>query len=111
MEGRDTTQETKDPLVRIAEALEKLARDPEVEIEVGPPVCPACGKLNPTVRVPDQAGGQGPMSEILVSGVCMECGSPLYVVIESYSVHQSPTTAAAEIEARTKAGLFSVEDQ
>src|SRR3954466_11811574 len=93
------TTETKDPLVRIADALEKLAADPEVEIEVGPPVCPSCGKLNPTVALADQEGGQGPMAEIIVNGYCTHCGATFYIVIESYSVHQSVTTAGEEIEA------------
>ena len=111
MEGREITQEEKDPLVRMAEALEKLASDPEVEIEVGPPVCPSCGKINPTVKLPDQEGGQGPMAEIVVNGACMECGSPFFIVIESFSVHRTVGTAGEEIEARKKAGMFSVEDQ
>lgn len=110
MEGRESTEE-KDPLVRIADALEKLASDPEVEIEVGPPVCPSCGKLNPTVVLPSQEGGQGPMAEIIVNGHCAHCGSPFYIVIESYSMHKTPTTAGEEIEARKRAGMFHVEDQ
>jgi hypothetical protein len=110
MEAAGITSETKDPLVRIAEAVEKLAAEPEVEIEVGPPVCPSCGKINPTVELPNQEGGQGPMAEIIVNGFCTHCGRSFYIVIESFSVHQSVTTAGEEIEARKKAGMFSVED-
>lgn len=106
----DENTETKDPLVRIAEALEKLATDPEVEIEVGPPVCPSCGKLNPDVSLPEQEGGQGPMAEIIVNGACMNCGTPFYIVIESYSMHLKSSTATAEIEARRKAGLFTYDE-
>lgn len=110
-EGREVTQEEKDPLVRIAEAVEKLAADPEVEIEIGPPICPSCGKLNPKVVLPPQEGGQGPMAEMIVNGHCAECGSPFYIVIESYSVHKSVVTAGEEIKARAKAGMFKYEDQ
>lgn len=105
-----TSEEEKDPLVRIADALEKLAADPEVEIEVGPPICPSCGKLNPTVALGPQEGGQGPMAEIIVDGYCIHCGATFFIVIESFSVHQSITTAGEELEARKKAGMFNVED-
>jgi hypothetical protein len=107
-EIKETTEE-KDPLVRIAEAVEKLAADPEVEIEVGPPVCPSCGKLNPSVTLPAQEGGQGLMSEIIVNGHCNECGAPFFIVIESYSLHMMSSTAVSEINARTKAGMFTDE--
>lgn len=110
MEGRESTEE-KDPLVRIADALEKLAADPEVEIEVGPPVCPSCGKLNPTVVLPTQEGGQGPMAEIVVSGSCAHCGMPFFIVIESFSMHKTSKTAIEEIQARKKAGMFTLEGE
>lgn len=110
MEEAGVTSQEKDPLVRIADALEKLAADPEVEIEVGPPVCPSCGKLNPTVALADQEGGQGPMAEIVVNGYCIHCGHAFYIVIESFSVHQTVVTAGEEIEARKKAGMFNVEN-
>lgn len=110
MEGREVTSQEENPLVsaavRIADALEKLAADPEVEIEVGPPVCPSCGVLNPTVVLPAQEGGQGPMAEIIINCHCAQCGSPIYVVIESFSPHRSSITAKTEIETRKAAGLF-----
>jgi hypothetical protein len=105
MEGG--TEITKEPLERIADALEKLASDPEIEMEVGPPICPSCGKLNPTMVLPPQEGGRGPMAELIVDGACGHCGMNIFIVIESYSVHKTGQTAAHEIEARREAGVFS----
>lgn len=111
MGGEENTDQV-NPLVRIAKALETIAKGPEVEVEVSPPVCPSCGALNPTVVLPSQEAGQGPMAEIVVNGHCNECGSPFYIVIESYSMHKSVQTASEEIEARKRAGFFTYgEDQ
>ena len=35
----------------ISDSLEKMASDPQVEIEAGPALCPNCGQFNPTVTV------------------------------------------------------------
>lgn len=105
-EGREEEIPSKDPLVRMAEALEKLASDPEVEIEVGPPICPSCGKLNPVMSLPPQEGAEGRMAELIINGQCGECGKPIYVVIESYSVHNSSLSAINEIQERKGAGFF-----
>lgn len=95
-----------DVLTRIAEAVEKLAVDPEVEIEASPPLCPSCGTLNPRMQLPPQEGGSGLMSEVVVTGICGVCNQTLFIVIESYSVHQEFRTAKEEIENKRRAGLF-----
>lgn len=93
---------------RIASALEKLAADPEVEIEAGPPLCPACGKFDPEIILPEQESARGPMSQLVVEGTCGECGHKVFIIIESYSVHQSRMTAVNEIKEREKGGFFDV---
>lgn len=103
LEGKETIN----PLERIANALEKLAADPEVEIEVGPPICPHCGKLDPIVQLAEQEASRGPMSQLIVDGVCTECGHQLFIVIESYSVHRNRTTAGSEINERDRIGFFN----
>lgn len=93
-------------LNRIAVAVEKLGEEQQIEIEAGPPVCPTCGKLDPQVVLSEQGAASGPMSQIIVDGDCKECGSHLFIVIESYSVHQSRQTAITEIQERDALGFF-----
>ena len=93
-------------LDRIANAVEALAVDPEIEIKAGPPVCPSCNAFDPNVVLAYQEGGTGPMSQIVVNGQCEQCHMPLFIVIESYSVHKGPETAIGEIKEREKAGFF-----
>lgn len=94
---------------RIADALEKLASDPEVEIEAGPPLCPSCGKMNPDIILAPTESARGPMSQIVVEGQCGNCHHPIYVAIESYSCHRAKETLKAEIEARETAGVWNNE--
>jgi hypothetical protein len=94
-------------LDRIALGIEKLAADPEVEIEVGPPICPQCGKFNPEILLDPTESARGPMSEVVVTGTCVHCNAYIYIVIESYSVHRSRHTAITEIQEREKAGFFN----
>lgn len=90
---------------RMANALEKLTTDPEIEIEAGPPICPHCGQFDPTVRVAEGGGG-GPLSEFVLIAACDNCKKMMYVLTESYSVHRVPETAKAEIDERRKVGFF-----
>lgn len=103
-DGTDSVAKT--PLERIADALEKLTTDPEVEIEMGPPLCPSCGKLNPVVELQPDVGGRGPMLEIVLHATCTHCDSALVIGIESFSVHQTIETLKEEIEAR-RAGYIA----
>lgn len=107
--GREFERMAKDGMTmlgRIAEAVEKMASDPQIEIEAGPPVCPSCGKLDPRVVFSEQEAASGPMSQIVVDGDCEACGRQLFIVIESYSVHKSRETAIAEILERDNLGFF-----
>lgn len=87
-------------LNRIADAVEKMASDPEIEIEGGPPICANCGVMNPEVIIPEQEAGRGPLAEISIEATCTHCGSLLIAVPESYSMHKSRETAIAEITAK-----------
>lgn len=86
-------------LERIAVGVEKMGADPVIEIEVGPPMCPTCGNVNPKVNLPSQEGGWGRLAEMLIEVQC-ECGSSLYVAIESYSCHALRQSAVDEVRAR-----------
>lgn len=102
MEGRTLEQF----LERIASGIEKLAADPQIEIEAGPPVCPTCGELDPMVMLLAQDQASGPLSQLINEVVCVKCQAPIYVVTESYSCHQSMQTARTEIEERTELDFF-----
>lgn len=88
-------------LERIAVGVEKMGADPVIEIEVGPPICPTCGVVNPKVTVPTEEGGLGRLAEILINAQC-ECGAAIFAAIESYSCHAQRQSAVDEIRARIK---------
>lgn len=106
-EGRELLEQIGGFGERIASALEKLTEDPQIEIEAGPPMCPNCGKFDPEILLPTQEAARGKMSELIVDGNCVECGSPIFIITESYSVHKSRQTAIEEIKQRTEAGFFT----
>lgn len=93
MEGRE-------PLDRIADALEKMAADPIIEYESGPPVCPHCGAFDPKITLPAHDEMVGPLSEFVIRAVAGCCGEVLFGVVESYSMHRTIDGAKSEIEAR-----------
>ena len=90
-------------LERIAVATERMASDPEIEIESGPPICPHCGTMNPDVMVPAQEAGRGPLAEIAIEATCLFCAKTLFVVIDSYSMHSQRDAAIQEMKERAVA--------
>jgi hypothetical protein len=85
---------------RGVEALEKIASDPVIEYETGPPICPHCGHYDPEIATPATDGLHGLLSELAISALCMNCERTFVVVIESYSMHRTPDTAIVEIKER-----------
>jgi len=70
-------------LERIAVGIEKLGDEPEFEIPTAPPVCPHCGKLNPTIKTDDSAG-TGPMGDIFMEVTCMNCSHSWFAVPQGW---------------------------
>lgn len=66
-------------LGRIATACERMAEDPVIQMETGPPVCPHCDKLDPVIRV-EESGGTGQMSEFIIKAQCQSCGNIFYAI-------------------------------
>jgi len=64
-------------LERAAVALERLAEDPVIQMETGPPVCPHCEKMNPMVRV-EESNAQGPLGEFVIQAHCVNCNHVFY---------------------------------
>lgn len=93
-------------LERLAEGVEALAAEQEVEIKSLPPVCPHCGAFDPRVTIAPQEGGEGKMSEIVVDARCNACGNRVFIVIDSYSTHREVETVAMELSERERAGYF-----
>jgi hypothetical protein len=85
---------------RLVIATERMAADPEIEIEGGPPICPGCGKMNPVVELPEQQAGRGPLAEIAIEATCTHCGGLVIAIPESYSMHRVREQAIAEIKAK-----------
>lgn len=87
-------------LTRGVDALEKLASDPIVEYEAGPPMCPHCGAFDPEVEIPAHDGVGGPLSQFVSPAMCKNCNNVMFFIVESYSMHRDRDTAIAEIKER-----------
>jgi hypothetical protein len=83
----------------MATALEKLASDPTVEVEFGPPICPHCGIFNPEVFI-ETTGGEGRLADFVIEARCLACHEVMYATVESYSMHRETVTVKREIETR-----------
>jgi len=77
-------------------ALETLAKDPVVEIEAGPPVCPACGVFNPEISVRER-DGSGPMFEYLIRAGCNSCGQSFYALPQVWQTFMRREEVEAEL--------------
>jgi hypothetical protein len=86
-------------LERIAKGIEKLAEDPIVEMEVGPPVCPHCDRLNPRIATHEQ-GGTGQLYEMFVAMRCEECGGDFYGVPVQWEMHTDTETLRHALQER-----------
>jgi hypothetical protein len=71
--------ETKGLLQRGVVALEKLADEPTIDIEVAPPVCPHCGLTDPTVRV-NEHEASGKLSGFVIQCHCLHCNGLFYSI-------------------------------
>jgi len=92
-------REDKQLLRRAVTALEKLAEDPILEIEGGPPICPNCHTMNPVV-VTEVQSGQGPLSEFAIALECTSCGSSFFAVPLEWALFTTYQEAEEEIEKR-----------
>jgi hypothetical protein len=86
-------------LERCAVALEHLAKDPVVEIEAGPPVCPACGLFNPEISVQEKAA-HGPIFEYMLQATCISCGQRFYAVPEVWRMFLRREEVELEMQER-----------
>jgi hypothetical protein len=85
------------------ELMRRAVKAPILEMEVGPPVCPHCQRVNPTVRT-EQHDAMGPLFEYAVALYCMECENKFYGVPVEWSMHQDVSTLTYELEGRKSSG-------
>jgi len=86
---------------RGVKALEKLAEDPVIQIEGGPPVCPHCNTLNPQVSVHEN-DGEGPLALFLLDPKCENCGKTFYAVPLEWAIFEAREEAEQEINQRAE---------
>ena len=77
-EIRQVTDRFLSRLDRLTKAVESLAEEPEIQMEIAPPVCPHCGVFNPSVRIPD--GADGPLMDCVLQAECGNCGMTMFAV-------------------------------
>lgn len=83
----------------IASSLEKMASDPEVEIEAGPAFCPHCGTLNPSVEI-SPTEGEGNLLDYVLVAHCKNCQETFFGIVESWSMFTSVAALEADVEER-----------
>jgi hypothetical protein len=92
-------REVLDLLERGVTALEKLGEDPVIEMQTGPPVCPHCERINPTVRTGEDEG-EGPMAGIVYRFQCQHCHKLFYGIPLQWSMCVDLNQAALVIQER-----------
>lgn len=64
-------------LERIGNLIEKAINPEDVQIEIPPPQCPNCKRINPTTLF-DECQLQGPFAEYLLAATCLHCKKVFY---------------------------------
>jgi len=87
-------------------ALEELAKDPVIQVETSPPVCPHCGQMNPVVKV-RESEAEGPLAEFIIRATCLQCGAEFYALPYQMDCVISATDAAELLNERVKSSGFN----
>jgi hypothetical protein len=86
-------------LNRIAVACERMAEDPVIQMETGPPACPHCDRINPVIKV-EESGGTGLMAEFVIQAKCEHCGKVFYALPVQYHIATRVSQIPEMLEAR-----------
>lgn len=86
-------------LERGVRALEKIAEEPILQTEGGPPICPHCNTLNPRVTVSADES-DGPLAEFALVAKCGPCGGTIFGVPLEWGLFTNPEEAREEIARR-----------
>jgi hypothetical protein len=87
--------EMKSLLERGVSAVERLAEDPVIHMETGPPVCPNCDRKNPVVRV-EESSATGLLGEFVIQCHCQHCDYVFYGIPIQWNCVKT-TSQASEI--------------
>jgi hypothetical protein len=87
-------------LERATVALEAMAKDPVIEFEAAPPVCPNCSKFNPTVHV--RSDDSGPIAECVMIAECDTCHHRFYAVPIAWHMFLTLEEVKVELERRAE---------
>lgn len=87
-------------LERGVAALEKLAEDPVLEIESGPPLCPYCGNLAEIQIAEDE--GEGPLALYVINPQCLHCHNKFYAVPIEWAIFATHDEAQVELDKRAE---------
>lgn len=96
-------QEMMKYLERIASGIEKLAEDPVINIESGPPVCPNCERMNPEIRV-SESEARGPLGEYVIQAQCLSCNEIFYAIPQMWLTVKNMSEVRMEMEDRKNRG-------
>jgi hypothetical protein len=92
-------------LERGVTALEKIAEEPVLQTEGGPPICPHCNTLNPAVEIAAAGKSSGPFIEYYVPMRCLECDKSFFAVPLEWATFVTMHDLKDEIQRR--AGVLS----
>jgi hypothetical protein len=94
-------QKVLDLLERGVTALEKLGEEPVFQMETGPPVCPHCERMNPSVTV-KESEESGPLAEFVIKCICGHCHQTFFAIPLQWSMCQNIQEVEAVIRERAE---------
>lgn len=86
---------------KAGERLVEIAEREQIEfqMEPGPPICPQCGKSNPTItQLADD--GSGPLAQFVLVAETHCCNATIYGVVEGWQLFIRPEEASDYIRER-----------
>lgn len=66
-------------LERGVNALENLAKEPEIQVPAFPAVCPHCEHMNPVVHV-NESEQSGKLAEFVIQARCLMCNQSFFAL-------------------------------
>lgn len=90
-------------LERIATGIEKIADEPILQTEGGPPACPHCNTLNPTITVAELGEASGPFVQYFIDVNCGECDKQFWAVPIEWAAFTELNDAVNELKRRAGA--------
>jgi hypothetical protein len=102
-------QDTRTLLERGVSALERLASDPVIHVESGPPICPHCETMNPMVLV-RETEERGKLAEFVITAMCLSCQKFFWAIPQMMHTSKSQEEAQDVLAERLEAGGFDSGD-